>query len=480
MQIPFSLLFAIILSLDVFAAPLPNANVEDNFALEARKATKVAAKKPPVKAKAPAIKAKPLPKKVAPKPTKPPGGSQACGGQFNILSHHLVSFIKTNHQKKPVTAPAKKPGESYRCAAPCPTTYLHPAAKPPVAKKPVVKPAAKKVTAPAKKPAAKPPAAKVAAKPAAKPPVKPAAKKVTAPTKKPGMTGRLVTQKPSAKASKPAAKAPVKPVTTGKTPPANAKPAAKVPASCALRKPAAKRRADAEDLTARASTPITACGVNIRNGNVATLCEQQKFSFTFANDALVKSTLTRRVVTDGDDPKDGDFIPPPEPKGSSHCDHVLELQVLKKTLDGLTTGDIPDLMAPIKAAINAKSNLFLLDEKLNQVKRDEVTASLKGTAATPSLQNDLSKQRIAVDQYLTDTSVNGPSITLAKKLDDLADEMLAAAEKKGLANIQSCAGTTAAADKKALTAAKAKLKTSPTITSAWDDVLAHVAAQAKI
>jgi hypothetical protein len=68
-------------------------------------------------------------------------------------------------------------------------------------------------------------------------------------------------------------------------------------------------------------------------------------------------------------------------------DHVLELQVLKRTLEapggvcatlkamiaspnsGLTTADTADLMAPIKAAINGKSNLFFLDRKLNQVVR---------------------------------------------------------------------------------------------------------------
>jgi hypothetical protein len=78
---------------------------------------------------------------------------------------------------------------------------------------------------------------------------------------------------------------------------AKATPAAKVPASCAVRKkkPAGKARADAEDLTARASTPITACGVEIRASNAVTLCKQQTFTFTFANDELVKTKLTRRA-----------------------------------------------------------------------------------------------------------------------------------------------------------------------------------------
>ncbi|KAF7343308.1 hypothetical protein MVEN_01763100 [Mycena venus] len=478
MKIPFSLLFAIVFSLDAFAAPVPNANSRDDFALEVRKATKVAAKKPPVKAKAPAIKAKPLPKKVAPKPAKPAEAPKPVA-------------------KKPVAAPAKKP-----------------AAKAPVAQKPVAKPTAKKAKPPAKKPAAKASttgSTKPAAKPAAKPPVKPAAKKVTAPAKKP--VAKAPVAKPSAKAAPSVAKPSAKSVATGKTPPAKAAPAAKVPASCAVRKkPVVKSRADAEDLSSlakRESTPITACGVNIRKSGVARLCKQQKFSFAFANDALVRSKVTRRATdseeedtdsseSEPDDPNDEDFVPDSESEGSEECDHVLELQVLKKTLElpggvcdtlkamiaspnsGLTTDNIPSFMADIKTAINAKSNLFFLDGKVNKVKRDEVKASLKGQAPKASVTADLSNKRVAVNKYLTDTSVKGPSINLAKKLDDLVDQMLTKAENQALANIKNCAGATAAADEKTLKAAKAKLKTSSTLTSAWNNVLTHVAAQAKI
>ncbi|KAJ7889883.1 hypothetical protein B0H14DRAFT_3429361 [Mycena olivaceomarginata] len=471
MRVSFSLLFAVILSLDAFAAPVPDAN---DFALEVRKAAKVAAKKAPVKAKAPAIKAKPVPKKVV--------------------------------------AP----------------------------KKPVVKPAAK-VTAPAKKPAAKAPIAKTAAKPAAKPPVKPAAKKVTTPAKKP--VAKAPVAKTPAKVTTPAAK---HPLNQGKTAPAKA-PAAKVPKSCAVRpKPAVKPvvpRADFEVLDSRGKKRprpqrISACGVVIRerDDNVRPLCEEKKVVFQFANGALDPKKLTRRTLSDisdsealtrrtlsdisdseeedsddaedeedeessseSDDSQDGNFSPSPSPPpvARNQCDHVLELQVLKRTLEapggvcatlkamiaspnsGLTTADTAGLMKPIIDAINGKSNLFFLDRKLNQVKRDEVTASLKGQAPKAS-SKDLKEQRVAVDEYLTDRSVNGPSLTLAKKLDSLAAAMLTKAETQALAHIKNCAVTTAAADEKALKAAKATLKTSPTVTSAWKNVLSHVAAQAKI
>ncbi|KAJ7028633.1 hypothetical protein C8F04DRAFT_1118736 [Mycena alexandri] len=501
MRVSFSLLFAVILSLDAFAAPVPDAN---DFALEVRKAAKVAAKKAPVKAKAPAIKAKPVPKKVvAPKPAKPAVAPKPVA-------------------KKPTTAVAKKP-----------------VTKAPVAKKPVVKPTAQKVTTPDKKPAAKAPIAKTAAKPAANPPVKPAAKKGTTPAKKPAPLAKT-----PAKVTTPAAKTSAEPVAKGKTAPAKA-PAAKVPTSCAVRPKSAVKpvvpRADFEVLDSRGKKrprpqPISACGVVIRDDNVRALCEKQKVVFQFANGALDPKKLTRRTLSDvsdseaitrrnlsdisdseeedsddaedeeddssssgSDDSQDGDFSPSPSPPpvARNQCDHVLELQVLKKTLEapggvcatlkamiaspnsGLTTADTTSLMKPIIDAINGKSNLFFLDRKLNQVKRDEVTASLKGQAPKTS-SKDLKEQRVAVDEYLTDTSVNGPSLTLAKKLDSLAAAMLTKAETQALAHIKSCAVTTAAADEKALKAAKATLKTSPTVTSAWNNVLNHVAAQAKI
>ncbi|KAJ7798555.1 hypothetical protein B0H14DRAFT_3492450 [Mycena olivaceomarginata] len=482
MRVSFSLLFAVILSLDAFAAPVPDAN---DFALEVRKAAKVAAKKAPVKAKAPAIKAKPVPKKVvAPKPAKPAVAPKPVA-------------------KKPTTASQKLPL---------------------LWKKPVVKPAAK-VTAPAKKPAAKAPIAKTAAKPAAKPPVKPAAKKVTTPAKKP--VAKAPVAKTPAKVTTPAAKTSAKPVAKGKTASAKA-PAAKVPKSCAVLDSRGKKRPRPQ--------PISACGVVIRDDNVRALCEKQKVVFQFAKGALDPKQLTRRTLSDisdselltrrtlsdisdseeedsddaedeedeessseSDDSQDGNFSPSPSPPpvARNQCDHVLELQVLKRTLEapggvcatlkamiaspnsGLTTADTAGLMKPIIDAINGKSNLFFLDRKLNQVKRDEVTASLKGQAPKAS-SKDLKEQRVAVDEYLTDRSVNGPSLTLAKKLDSLAAAMLTKAETQALAHIKNCAVTTAAADEKALKAAKATLKTSPTVTSAWKNVLSHVAAQAKI
>ncbi|KAJ7885759.1 hypothetical protein B0H14DRAFT_2563763 [Mycena olivaceomarginata] len=166
MKIPFSLLFALILSVDTFAAPVPNAQAGDEFGLAVRKA-KAAAKKP-VKAPVKKPVAKPVVKPVA-KPVAKPAA------------------------KKPVAKPAAKP-------------VAKPKAKP--AAKPVAKPAAKPVAKPVAKPAAKPaakPVAKPATKPGAKPAAKPAAKKPVA--KKP--VAKPVAKKPVAK---PAAKSPAKPV----------------------------------------------------------------------------------------------------------------------------------------------------------------------------------------------------------------------------------------------------------------------------
>ncbi|KAJ7024003.1 hypothetical protein C8F04DRAFT_1270802 [Mycena alexandri] len=455
MRIPFCLMFAVVLSLDACAAPVPNTVVNE-FALEARKA-QVATKKAPVKPKAPAVKSTPPPKKVAPKPAKPAAAPKPVA-------------------KKPVVAP--KP--------------VAPAVAPkPVAKKPVAKPAV------APKPVAKKPAAKPAAAP------KPVAKK---PATKPAVAPEPVAKKPvTVPADKPAAKAPVAkppaksapPATKPSAKPAKATPAAKVPASCAVRKkPAAKARADTEDLTARASTPITACDVDIRASNAAALCEEQTVTFTFVNDALVHNNLRRRLTPRVKNDDGEEFVPDDESTGIRECDHVLELQVLKKTLglpggvcetmdamiaspnSGLTADDKVDFMADIKAAINRKSNLFFLDKKLNQVKRDEVTASLKGQAPQASLQTDLSDQRFAVNEYLTDKSVNGPSTRLATTLDTLIGTMLTKVQTAALANIKRCGGTPA--DEAKVKAAKANLQTPPTITSAWANVLSHVADQAEI
>ncbi|KAJ6522351.1 hypothetical protein DFH09DRAFT_1372731 [Mycena vulgaris] len=142
MRLPFSILFAVILALPTFTAPISNDNAGDEFALEVRAAKKVAAKKAPVK------KPAPIPVKKVAAPAKKPAKKPAA-------------------KKAPV--PAKKPA----------------AKKAPV---PAKKPAAKKAPAPAKKPAAKKapvPAKKPTAKKAPVPAKKPAAKKAPVPAKKP-------------------------------------------------------------------------------------------------------------------------------------------------------------------------------------------------------------------------------------------------------------------------------------------------------
>ncbi|KAJ6587635.1 hypothetical protein DFH09DRAFT_1074850 [Mycena vulgaris] len=253
-------------------------------------------------------------------------------------------------------------------------------------------------------------------------------------------------------------------------------------------------------------TPTSACGVVIRDPDNKLLigrCQQKSLDFRFLNGALFSRRSVRREDDDSDDsddpddPDDGDFEPEPEAERGSQCDHVLKLQVLKRTLDdggvcatlqaiidtsnsGLTDADKTRFMDPLITAINGQNNLFFLDNKLNQVKRDEVTAALKGTVPVASVKTAPNEQRVAVNKYLTDSRVKGPSVKLATKLDTLVDKMLTQAETEALANIKSCAGPTAAADEATLHAARAKSKTPTTVVkSAWYNVLKHAKEQSE-
>ncbi|KAJ6579108.1 hypothetical protein DFH09DRAFT_1360963 [Mycena vulgaris] len=156
MRIPFSILFVVVLSLHSFAAPVPTADVGDEFALEVRK-TKGVVKKPSatkVKVsikKAPVVKAKPLPKKVvpakkvsapAPKPVvkAKPLPKKVVAKPAAVQSFSVSSFFVLIHiprLKKKVTVSAKKS---------------------------TTKTSGKKVATPAKKPVAKAPVKPVTGK----------------------------------------------------------------------------------------------------------------------------------------------------------------------------------------------------------------------------------------------------------------------------------------------------------------------------
>ncbi|KAJ6587636.1 hypothetical protein DFH09DRAFT_1359290 [Mycena vulgaris] len=147
MRLPLSLLLAIILSLDTFAAPVPTADVGDEFVLEVRKA-KVAPKKVPVKApprpklpakKPPVAKAKPVPKKIPVKPVKPaakppaksvkaaakPLAKPAAKTKGKLPPRLALSYKGSRYQppvkaakpvipaKKPVAKAPVKPGKNY-------------------------------------------------------------------------------------------------------------------------------------------------------------------------------------------------------------------------------------------------------------------------------------------------------------------------------------------------------------------------------
>ncbi|KAJ6540458.1 hypothetical protein B0H19DRAFT_1077866 [Mycena capillaripes] len=187
MRLSSSILFAIILALPTFTAPISNDHVGDEFALDVRAAKKVAAKKAPVAAKKAPVPAKkaPVPAKKVTAPAKKPAPVAA---------------------KKPAAVPPKK----------IPVPVKEPAVAPPkkapvAAKKPAAVPA-KKVAAPLKKPAAVPPkkAPVAAPKPAAVP-----AKKVAAPAKKPA----AVPPKKASVATKKPAAAPVKKLPAQKSAP---------------------------------------------------------------------------------------------------------------------------------------------------------------------------------------------------------------------------------------------------------------------
>ncbi|KAJ7883410.1 hypothetical protein B0H14DRAFT_1427202 [Mycena olivaceomarginata] len=148
MKIPFSLLFALILSVDTFAAPVPNAEAGDESGLEARAKAKVAAKKPVVKA--PVVK-KPVAKPAVKPVVKP------------------VAKPATKPAVQPVTKPLAKPA----------TPVASPVAKPTATPSAVATPAAKSSSAVAT-PAVKPSAVPAASCPIKKPAAKTAATKTAA------------------------------------------------------------------------------------------------------------------------------------------------------------------------------------------------------------------------------------------------------------------------------------------------------------
>ncbi|KAJ7890375.1 hypothetical protein B0H13DRAFT_2341004 [Mycena leptocephala] len=185
MRLPFSIVFAVILALPTFAAPISNDNVGDEFALEVRAAKKVAAKKAPVAAKKPVKKPAPIPAKKVAVPAKKPAAKKVA-----------------TSAKKPAGVPAKK----VPVAAKKPVAVTAKKAPVPV-KKPATVPA-KKVPVAAKKPVAA--TAKKAPVPVKKPATVPA-KKVPVAAKKPVAVPAKGTKKVPAQKSAPATSCPIPP-----------------------------------------------------------------------------------------------------------------------------------------------------------------------------------------------------------------------------------------------------------------------------
>ncbi|KAJ6594310.1 hypothetical protein B0H19DRAFT_1094975 [Mycena capillaripes] len=200
MHIPFSVLLALVLSLDTLAAPVPNSNAGD-VALEAR--AKVAVKKPAtVKApvtKSAAVKAKPAAvpakKPVAAAPAKAPVAKPAAVPPKAPAVVPAKKPVAAAPAKAPVAAaPAKAPAALKPATGKTTKPGAVPApAKAPVAaapaKAPVVNPATGKTT----KPGAVPATAPIAAAPA-KAPVAPP-KAPTAPAKLPTCTGAQIEER---------------------------------------------------------------------------------------------------------------------------------------------------------------------------------------------------------------------------------------------------------------------------------------------
>lgn len=188
------------------------------------------------------------------------------------------------------------------------------------------------------------------------------------------------------------------------------------------------------------------------------------------------------------------------------CKSTLESNGACDTLDaiidtpnsGLTPNDKTRFLATIKATINSADNLFFLDEDLNGLVRLESfcgygSAALSKNDPKPDASQVKNSQYVAINDYLTDSKVRGPSISMASKLDGLVKTMIQQAGAEALKNIKGC---NSADDEKKLAEAQvhnthkifyllithafqAKFTAPgvPSVTSSWQDVLDYIAKQ---
>jgi hypothetical protein len=64
--------------------------------------------------------------------------------------------------------------------------------------------------------------------------------------------------------------------------------------------------------------------------------------------------------------------------------------------------------------------------------------SLQRSTRRKESDQDRNSRFVAVNEYLSDSSVNGPSIKMASKLDDLVETILKNAGDEALKNIKGC------------------------------------------
>ncbi|KAJ7870740.1 hypothetical protein B0H14DRAFT_3132014 [Mycena olivaceomarginata] len=416
MRVSSAILFAILFSVETFAAPVPLGDelLTDLQALDVR-----AVKKAAVKAKAKPV-AKPIAKPVAKKPVVKP-----------------VAKLVAKPAAKPIAKPAVKP-----VAKP----VAKPVTKP--ATKPVAKPVAKPVTKPVEKPVAKP-AVKPAAKPVAKPvaSAKPVAKPVPSGKAKPVSCPVKTKMKAATKVAGRSEAEPGDIDTRGMLVP--------------------RRAALSADVGAGTSNVCKQQVQNIQDFQAITLRTKTGTGLFGAKENIYDYTdgdATAHLTSTGFNPKKPTPFTQP---ADTTCEHILELNILKDVMESpggvceqiaakfATNPDIPDLadceiaeltpaelakrnaalekrakdvktlVDPIVKAINDKAlNLVFTQKSLLEAQKTLVVeqATGRGTSldvggvSSPNRSNRLK----AVNDYLTRTSAGaeGPNtLQVAKNID---------------------------------------------------------------
>ncbi|KZT38043.1 hypothetical protein SISSUDRAFT_1062332 [Sistotremastrum suecicum HHB10207 ss-3] len=213
-------------------------------------------------------------------------------------------------------------------------------------------------------------------------------------------------------------------------------------------------------------TPV--CGVKLRTATNKS-CEG-RLAFTFSGTSTGTSP---RAMASSTTPPAG---------VSLECDHALELQAVKSVLTTsnfcnvikeIPGADAATLMAPIITAVNAQSNLFFLDEKVNGAKRVVVAKRAQSTPVALSISDKKAKKTAPlfpdVLEYLKSDTVNSGSIAAAKAADVAIAGVIAKANEANKEK-PSAALTSALATYQKSFAGTAEVK-GVTVANFWNNVL---------